>query len=285
LTTALLLAAMTVACFAFHKPPRIKAAFIILFLVFMAGFLVNVLAPGHAVRQAGHVQTGVIAAIAKSFYYACIDLAEWLDLRMVSALLFLSPIFCRMARQTGYPFKHPLLVLLFSFCFCAAGHAPTAYAISGPGDPRVRNIIYFSFVLLVFLNYFYIVGYMERFVRERQISLDKDLLVHCACVAGLFAVVLALSSAGQLKQHTSFLAAKDLFNGTARQFAMEMNEHLKILRDDRIKQAELPPLSVRPELFTYNYVFTDKDAMENQQIAIFYQKEYVVVNKELGNSP
>jgi hypothetical protein len=184
-----------------------------------------------------------------------------------------------MARATSYPFKHPLLAAFFSFCLFAAQYAPTAYAQGSPGMGRVRNIIYFAFVLLAFLNYFYLVGYMERMAKEQQANLSEGFLVHCAYVASIFAVVFLLSSVLNLKQHSSFAAARDLYNGTAKQYALEQNERYQVLHDDNIKQVEFSPLSATPELLFFGDIKTDAKHWLNLAVAQLYNKEYVVLKE------
>jgi hypothetical protein len=281
LTTVLLMTTMVIACFVFRKPPAIKTTFVILFLLLLAGFFINILAPGHAIRQEHHTQAGAIEAVLMSLRFAG-GYVSLLDLRIVSALLFLSPIFYKMAKETHYLFKHPLLVPFFSFCFYAAGYAPTAYAMSFQGDERVRNVIYFTFVLLVFINYFYLIGHMVRVIEEQQIPLSQGFLLHCTCAASIFAVVFFLACAIRFDDYTSIIATKDLYNGTAKQYAMEIDEGYKILHDDSIKQVELPPISVEPILLSFGIISTDKNNWVNQGVARSYQKEYVVVKEELG---
>jgi hypothetical protein len=284
LMTVIIMVAIVAACFVFRRSPLIKATFIALLLLLLAGFLVNVLAPGHAVRQTKYESLGAMAAIIQSFRYA-IHYISSLDLRIVSALLFLSPVFYKMAKQTSYSFKHPWLVALFSFCLYAAEYAPAAYTMSSIGDERVRNIIYFSFVLMVFLNYFYLVGYTVRSVEEQRISLNKEFLVNCAAVASVFAVVFVISSANRLWDHTSVIAAGDLYNGSARQYSTEMKARFRLFHDDNIKQVEVPPLSFSPVLLNVDPLAAEKDHWLNKEMARFYQKEYVVVVEGQGNSP
>ncbi|MDR0220814.1 MAG: hypothetical protein LBI54_05350 [Lachnospiraceae bacterium] len=279
LTTALLMAVMVIACFVYHKPPLIKTTFVILLSLLLTGLFVSVLAPGNAVRQAISDQSGVITAITMSLRFAGSYVSFW-DLRLVSALLFLSPIYYKMAQETSYPFKRPLLVILFSFCLYAAEYAPTAYAQSWAGEERVGNIIYFSYILLVFFNYFYVLGWLVRTMEEQQTSLGKGFLVQCAYGASIFAVVFILSSVLSFGEHTFAIAARDLYNGTAKQYALEIDEYYKILHDDSIKRVELPPVSVEPQLLSFGLFTTDKHSNWNRSVARAYQKEYVVVNAE-----
>jgi hypothetical protein len=280
---------MAAACFVFHKPPVTKATFGILFLLSLTGFLINALAPGTALRQAAFGEpeyaglARIAVAIADSFRQASSDIDTWLlhDFRILAALLFLTPVFYRMAEKTSYPFKYPLWVVLFSFCLYAAEYAPEVYVMRGLRLTRSLNIIYFAFVLLVFLNYFYLVGYMARLVREGQISFSRGFLVRCAYMACAFALVFVFCSASRYRSHTSIIAARELRHGTAQQYSREMNERYKILHDDSIKQVEFPPLSVGSELLYAYIIGTDRDHWVNRSAAQFYHKEYVIVNEDL----
>jgi hypothetical protein len=277
LVSVLIITVFVLSCFVRRRPRGVKILFIVLLLLLLTGFLISVLAPGNAVREALYEQSGMITILVKSIYYACHYIAIWLDLRIMAALLFLSPIFCKMARKTCCSFKYPLLVALFSFCLIALHFAPTVYAFGGAGADRVNNIIYFAFVLLFFMNGFYVVGYMQRTLSGQKIHLSQDFLATCVYAAAVFAVVFVLASGGRIKEHSSFIAARDLLNGTAKQYSLEMQGYYKILHDRSIKQAELPPLSATPELLCFDNITDNENSHSNRAAARFYQKEYVVV--------
>jgi hypothetical protein len=281
LSTALLLLAFVVSCFIFKRARSVKIAFVVSLVLFFVGLAVNVSSPGTDIRLAGSNQNTALAAIVKSFSYAGAHFIGWFDLRIVSALLFLSPIFYKMAKKTNYSFKYPLLTALASYCFYAAGFAPTAYAQNWSGDARVKNIIYYTLILLVFLNYFNLVGYIAHAAKGQQTALDRGFLVRCAYAASLFALVFLLFSAFYRGEHSSYIAIRDLYNGTVKQYSLEMEERYRIYHDDSIKQVELAPLSVKPELLFWTDLKTEdnRDHWLNRDVARFYKKEYVFVKE------
>ncbi|MDR0220444.1 MAG: hypothetical protein LBI54_03440 [Lachnospiraceae bacterium] len=289
LVTALLLAGLAVACFARRRPPGAKLALTLLFLLLLAAFLVNVMAPGNAVRDeyVGFGGRGrAVTAILFSLYVAGYNILEWLDLRLASLLVFLTPVFWRLTGETAYAFKRPWLAALASYLLYAAGFAPSLYATGNMGQGRVRNIIFCSLVLLVFLNYIYLLGWLRRRLEARppaggKAALAQDISRAGPYVAAAFAAVFLLASAFHLKEHNSYTAAAYLLDGTARQYAAEMKERYRILHDDSIKQVHFPPLSLYPDLLFLRVegdLSPDKDNWKNQDMAQFYQKEYVVLD-------
>jgi hypothetical protein len=219
-------------------------------------------------------------AIVNSLSDAGHDIDMWLlhDFRIMPALLFLSPVFYNMAKKTQFSFKHPLLVALFSFFLFAAGYAPNNYASEGWRPGRLNDIIYYGFVLLVFLNCFYFIGYLQRLVSDGQITLGRELHARFTYMAIFFGVIFLFTSTLSLKKHTSVWAARDLNNGSAKQYSLEINEWYKLLHDDNIERVELPHLTYTPGLLVFETpLTTDKNNWNNQSIAQFYQKEYVVL--------
>jgi hypothetical protein len=282
------MAVMTAACLVYNKPAKTKIAFALFLLFLVAGFFVSASAPGNKVRQesmafySGIYQSSPIWAITQSFSFARQYLVGWMGIRIISVLLFLTPLFYKMARRINYSFAAPLLVVFFSFCLFAAHFTPTFYAMSMLPQGRAMNIIYYAFVLLTFFNYFYLVGWAERIVQKYQINLSREFLTECAAMAGVFALFFLLASAFGIREHSAYIAAKDLISGTAKQYSEEMNSRYKILHDDRFKQIELPPLTVRPKSLFFDDLTTDRDDWRNYQTAWFYQKNYIIINENLN---
>ncbi|MDR0220443.1 MAG: hypothetical protein LBI54_03435 [Lachnospiraceae bacterium] len=289
LVAALFLAGLVAACFACRRPLRAKITITVLFMLLLAAFFVNVLAPGNAIRavEEGYGGFGgpyqAVMAILMSLYAAGYNIALWLDLRLLALLIFLAPVFWRLTGDTAYAFKRPWLAVLASYLLYAAGFAPALYATGNMGRGRVRNILFCTLVLLVFINYVYLLGWLRRRLEARPPAGGKAALARFSLVApyasAAFALVFLLASAYHLKGHTSYTAAAHLLDGSARQYSREMKGWYEILHDENIKQAYLPPLTNPPVLLYWNNILPDKDHYENQELARFYQKEYVVAEQ------
>jgi hypothetical protein len=279
LAAVLLLLALTAACFFFRRPLYQRIVFAALLLLLLAAFLVNVAAPGNAVRQDFVGDPGAnraVTAILLSLYVAVYNIPLWLDWRVLSLLLFLAPAYYRMAGEIKFSFKYPLLVAASSFLLYAAMYAPTLYALGYMGPGRVRNIIYYALLLLVFLNYIYLLGWLAR----RPLA-NKSLAAYMPYVASVSALVFLLASLLSPRPYVAYTAAACLLDGSARQYSAETKERYRILHDDRIKQVHLAPLSVYPELLFLHLegdLSTDPDNEKNRGMAAFYQKEYVVLD-------
>ncbi|MDR0220442.1 MAG: hypothetical protein LBI54_03430 [Lachnospiraceae bacterium] len=286
LLAALLLIGLAVASFVCRRPPRVRIALTALLLLFLASFFVNVLAPGNAIRavEEGYGGFGgpgqAALAVLLSLYVAGYNIPRWLDLRLVSLLIFLAPVFYRMVGETKYSFKRPWLAALASYLLYAAGFAPALYATSNMGEGRVRNVLFYTLVLLVFMNYVYLLGWLRRRIEARPPERGKKALAALPYVAAAFALVFLFASAYQIKDHSAYAAAKHLFDGSARQYSREMQAWYVILHDESIKQAHLPPLTDPPPLLYWNNILPDKDHEENIHLARFYQKEYVVAEEK-----
>ncbi|MDR0221436.1 MAG: hypothetical protein LBI54_08555 [Lachnospiraceae bacterium] len=144
----------------------------------------------------------------------------------------------------------------------------------GPG--RVRNILYYTLVLLVFLNYIYLLGWLAR--RPRA---NKSRPIYTPYLAPAFGLVFLLASIISPRPYVAYTAVQHLSDGSAKQYSAEMKERYQALHDDRVKQVHFAPLSVYPELLFLHLegdLSSDPGNEKNVGIAQFYQKEYVVLD-------
>lgn len=275
LTLTLMLLLMVVMAF-ISKTPR-KWGLLVHLLVFLAGFIVSIAAPGNAVRQAQFPDSpGVFETILESFELAFFYLKEWWSLPLTFGLLFTLPFFGRIAKRSTFRFPLPLLVTLFSFCFFAAGFAPPVFAMGYPGDGRLWNILWFSFVLLLLLNVFYWVGWVQRAFAKKgglpkeQVLMPLALLSFCLCI--LFTVTTSDASVN--------IALSSLKNGEAQAYHQEMKSRLTLYKDKRLQNIVVEPLSVRPRALVFEDITADPENWKNDALCNYYQKESIRLSED-----
>lgn len=129
-------------------------------------FLFVVAAPGNALRQekTGDANNPIIA-ILLSFVYGAYSLGNCMDLPALLLLFLCVPIFVVIAgnvcKRGRFAFPCPLLVTFFSFCLYSSQVTPVFYAQGIKLPYRIMNIIYFSCFVMVALNLFYWIGYLN----------------------------------------------------------------------------------------------------------------------------
>jgi len=302
LVTALLLVEINIL---FAIGTRKKVSFIYLFSSALGLFL-NVIAPGNVIRSGGFGGFSyVISTIIQSLITAVTDIIQWTTIP-VMLLLFLSiPLMCRIIiekdkqykkanklmwkiiiekdekkeKENNFRFQYPLLVIVITFLLFASQNAPPFFGMTDSGPPRLRNIVYFSYVWLIFGNTFYILGWViNRFIFPRysvpvvpsNLRLSKKDIIalrkerdenylnrrfityyNTKIKAGLVLLFLAVVVWGY-PNSSSYMASRDIREGRATEFMQQHRERQAILNSNpadgivRINAFNNPPFTLIP---------------------------------------
>ena len=147
----------------------VKIAVIMVFS--LAGFIVNAVAPGNAVRASESVSMGAVEAIGQSFIDAYQYFGEWMNLPVVLLLLFVLPFVwfgfagngsgadssegvgvSGYGSGAGFVRRVPMfLLVLLAFGLFASTFTPTEFSMSEVGPRRIQNVRYFVFIVFMVL--------------------------------------------------------------------------------------------------------------------------------------
>ncbi len=254
-------------------------------LVNLAGFGLNVLAPGNSVRETTAEGMGAIPAILLSFYWAASYLTEWLSPIVLAGFALLCPVIWKMVKKAETKFFHPLLSAGLSFCVFAAMFTPTLYASSSDGPPRCKNIMCAAFYLLVFLNLVNAFGWFARNKKESLVCRLLDcaeekylswLAVFCLVTGAVFLL------APDKNTYVSVSAIRSILNGEAAQYYEENAARLALYNDADIEDVEISYLKAKPYLLFKADVGNEgsQDYWINISIRDYYQKNSVTVVEE-----
>ncbi len=249
-------------------------------LVSLAGFAVNALAPGNAMRGSFMEGYGSVKAILLSFYQGMMYTAFWLSVPLLFSLLFVTPFAVSMALRCRRRFFHPLPCAFFSFCVYCAMYTPNLYA-TGSGSPdRCMNIIQLEWYLLVFFNYVNALGWFSQRGRGRtEWALGKkDLL----CTAGAAVLCILLLFTPDKNTYASVSAVRSLAIGEAAQYRLEWTGRLPALRDAAQTVATVPALQTKPHLLYRDDIGPEgsDSYWVNVAMSEFYGKEKIVMAEE-----
>ncbi|MCL2367976.1 MAG: DUF6056 family protein [Oscillospiraceae bacterium] len=246
------------------------------------GLLINVMAPGNMVRNQGEFAgiSHVIWSVYTTFPTAIADMMAWTTPAMVFLLALTAPFLWRAAKDMKFTFPLPLLVLLLSFVLFASQNAPPLFGQHFPGPPRLRNIVYFSYVLFLFGNLFYLLGWLSRNVKlRRKTPLVPRRLFVPVCLGLLAAFVLTGYAAS-----TTWATFSDLRAGRPQQFVVEHNERLALLEGPApvvtVSAYSDPPLSLIPwwdgqDRYLWTELGINPQFLVNRAMADYFGKEYV----------
>ena len=132
-------------------------------LVITAGFILNVTAPGTAVRQATCPdRPGVVGTIVLSISYTLIYMTDWLQPFFLVCLAAVAPSAWDVARtfrrETGFSYPCPLAAVIAAGAVMTAMYCPSNYAQGFSGNYRLINVTYFIFVILMLILLVYLLG-------------------------------------------------------------------------------------------------------------------------------
>ncbi|MCL2239413.1 MAG: hypothetical protein FWC07_05625 [Defluviitaleaceae bacterium] len=251
------------------------------------GLLINVAAPGNTVRSGGlgglrHAFWSVRAAMLT----AGEDLVAWTTPAVVILLILAVPWLWRAAKASAYTFKAPLIVAGLSFLLFASLSAPPFFGQMISGPPRLRNIVYFSYVLLVFGNVFYLLGWIARnYELQRIVGRGRALLPRKMAFACVGVILLGAAIYLGYENASTWRTAQDLRSGAAGQFRAEHRARMALLEGGG-GRVYLPAYSAPPmalvswwdgiEPFLWTELGIGHSFLVNRGIANYFGWDYVV---------
>ena len=246
-------------------------------LCLLLGFALNALAPGNAVRQAAVEQApNALWAVGESFVQAVKTGAASFTLPVLGMLALLLLLFWHAAAGSSFSFRLPGLVTLFSFCLYAALFTPTLYALGSTGEGRVKDIVFYQYLLLLAFNAFYWTGWLRRRVasaKSQRLPLLPALGAVLLCLGCCAAFI--LSGRG----FTSVMALGHLRSGEAAAYRAEASQRFSVLQDDSVRDAELEPFRAQPYLLFFDDISEDPADWRNESLARYFGKDSVTLRE------
>lgn len=244
----------------------------------LAGFLVNVCAPGNSVRQqsiGGALPAPL--AVLRAVQEAVLQFDKNLTLPILLALVFLLPVLWNAAANAHLSFRWPLLFFVFTFGLYAAQFCPTWYALKQAGPARLLDIIFYSAFFWMAVNLFYFLGWLQRrlWAENGAVPQGRYTIGFVAVTAALLAV--SCFAMRDMLNFTSIQALNALRTGQAQQYHAEFEARVEILEDTTQPDAVLQPYSVRPRVLYFDDATSDAADWRNGAIAYYYGKHSVIV--------
>ncbi len=249
----------------------------------LAGLFISALAPGNSVRQDMQTHTpSIILSILKTVGSCGKDLIRWQNPAVILIFIFLSPILYKIAKNSPFKFKYPLLISIISFGVYCSFYVPTYYAVGYKGPFRMLTVGKYIFYWFLLFNLFYYIGHI---IRKREAGIYNFSLIckyitrvntHlqkypvCKCLLIFF----VLFSPLMFSDSTFRMAISELKSGEAAQYAKEMKAREKFYLSDE-KNIVVEELTVKPEMLYHLDITTNKNYWCNINVSRYFQKESV----------
>ena len=262
-------------------------------LVYIIGFGLNVAAPGNSVRARSYVGWGYgpLESIGRSFLEAVKHIPEYTGPVVLMVMLLLLPMIWQAVKSTDYRFRYPGIVLALSFCLYATGYTPSLYSLGHAGLSRTLNAVKITYLLLLFLNEIYWIGWLRQLLEKRaeqttgQLTIQKLTIRNGAAawwfyvLIGVACLVIFRASSNQAGHYSSYGAYYYVHTGEAYNFHQEYLERVAILSGPE-KDVQLPAYQFRPWFLCMGEISEDADNEANRSLAMWYHKDSVTLKEK-----
>ncbi|MEG2928537.1 MAG: DUF6056 family protein [Oscillospiraceae bacterium] len=266
----------------YQKSPKTKWV-VAVFVCSALGLLVNVTAPGNFNRmtevdsQWEFSVYSIPAMILKCFQEGWDVMIKSFHINIVGFMAILVPVFYVLTKKMKFNFKLPLAVTIFTFCIYCAQYAPGVFTNTGvPG--RMENVIFYTFILLIFFNVFYWTGYVQKNLMEKCISKAKlfpkkahivKLAAEHMFIFGMFAACLTAPSTD--------IAVKGLLDGTTQEYGTHMASLINQCMDENVKVPTVSAFKNRPLHLSFYILEPEENSWGASEMARHYGKEKIVI--------
>lgn len=260
-----------------------KTACIPVFILVLS-FLINMAAPGNSVRGESVQGMPPLKSIMVSFRYTlAFAVDEWTDWTIWALVLFSLPFIWKVVKNTRFRFPCPFLAAAYSYCLVSSAFTPALYATGNIDAGRIRNIIFILYVLLLFLNAGYAMGWAchyfqlhsgENEARE-NLTVNQRWYVILTSLALFFGLGITIKP--NPDYYTTSAAVMELVTGEARAYGQEMEARIELLQlpDENIV---LPCIQTQPALLYHSDItFYDKD-WSNIAMSRYYGKQSIILS-------
>ena len=250
-------------------------------IILIIGLLINVLAPGNAIRIAeSGVHVPALLAIVESFVYSGLAIFEFISLKTILVIIVVSLLSFDAVKKIKGKFLHPLCIIVGIWCLYSIIFTPTIYGENYVASPRYLNVLYFSF-------YWFIVAimiYLMFYYREKLTSIFINVLSFLEKnICKSIMVIVLLMGCGILEYSyldaTGSCAALDIILGNAKLFKQTNVERLDILKNEE-DEVILPELENKVRLFNVDNLTNDPENYFNKMYARYYSKKTIIVDND-----
>ena len=272
-----------IGLFIWNKKNKAFGKFYLLFfplIVYVIGFVINVIAPGNAVRGANFVDTPAFTAIVRSFGSGFQYCSQWVSLYTVILLILALPTIWIVVGKTKFLFRYPALVVIFSFCLFSATFTSSHYGMGGPGLPRTFNNCKMLYHMLLVINEVYLVGWihtkLKAFSKDTVIKTLANHGVVFYTIVMIMLAVLFITCDNKEAHYPSYASAKYIHEGFALHYHVQFLERLSIINGPE-KTIYVKEIEPKLHVLYVDDVTTDAGDWRNQQYARWYGKEAVIL--------
>lgn len=272
-----LLIVLSLTALAFLTKRRRGCLLLLPLAAYAFGFYKNIGAPGNAVRASEYVGWGYssVEAVLYSFVEAGKYLWEFTGWIGLAVLVLLVPLIWQLVGEQSFRFRYPALVLLWSFCLYAAGFTPSLYSLGHAGLSRTLNAVKITYMLLLFLNEVYWLGWLRQHLADRRVSVgDGRVCWWFYPAVGVLMLFIFATASNQAGNYSAYGAYYYVHTGEAYNFHQEYLQRVALFQSGE-RNVVVEPYHYRPWFLCSSELSDDPGAEQNRAVASWYGLESV----------
>lgn len=240
-------------------------------------FCISVTAPGNGKRMVHFtgMKSSPLEAVLNSFKSAFEYLDDFTGWMTLAILILLVPIVIRVVSKTSFEFRYPGLVFAWSFCLYATGFTPTLYTMGHNLLGRATNMTKFTFQLLLFLNLFYITGWVCRYLKEKkgkEVNCKNSLVFYVLMAMLMVGIFAAEPNKGG--KYTTYVSYYFVHTGEANNYYREYLERVELCEYDT-EDVIVRPYVFKPWVMCLGDLSSDPNYEPNRFMAEYFGKNSI----------
>lgn len=258
------------------------------YMVHLAAFFLNVLAPGNAGRAVLYEGAGYSApmAVVKSFECSISFFKEFTGWATFVVMIMLVPVIWQIVRNSNREYKFGTLVLVsvIAYCLYASTYAPNMYATGELVLSRVMNAIQITLKFVLFICEFYGLGWIYSLSKKKGWKLagvsgkSAWWFAPLCIVASFFLFKISPNPEGT---YSNYAAIRYMYlTDMAETFKGEYEKRVELLEAPNTTEVVLEPYTVRPWLLIWSDITEDPAAEPNWAMTRWYGKEVRLKSEE-----
>lgn len=261
-----------------------KVLSIYLIMQFYTCSLLSILAPGNSMRQE---QVGEHASAFNAVIFSLVNVGQFIRENtnlIILLIIFLTlPFIFSCASEIDISYKYPVIVVMISCLLLAVTFTPTLYALNTLGPKRTYNLYFFFYIILLYLNVFYLCGWISKNIQSRCTeNIKKDIfsLRIYGQMIMMTGLILMIGVPIEKYNNIAFVSATaSILSGDIKEYDRQIEERHQIYNDSEVEDVVLPRLTVNPvilSVYENEGLSENPDYWVNQIIKNYYEKNSII---------
>ena len=246
----------------------------------LVGLAICAKAPGNSVRAGGEFGFGIDKAVYTVFHSittSAVDGFKYLStVQLIPAYIFFVIAFAAVCGKRIEKNMIPkyLFVIVFSFLTYCAVYAPGVYYNTYEAELSISGGFY-DFNFFCFLIFLTVASVMIGEILGALLT-EKTVRKCALCFVGFAFIISVAFCKDIVKGSADYMMVNFIRSGQLADFAAQMEERIKILSDDTVKDAVVPEMNDQQGPFMHMALTSDPNNFTNSSTMRYYGKDSVI---------